>query len=1015
MNGNDLVNSSKRAHEDSPNDGAFKRKKSIAGPENGHTRQSNGTSSKIDGTGAIEAPITMPVISENAQKWQATIDKVIKSVVAIRFCQVARFDSESAIVSEATGFVVDAKKGIILTNRHVVSPGPFVGHAVFDNHEETDVKPIYRDPVHDFGFLKFDPKSIKYMKINELKLRPDLAKVGCEIRVVGNDAGEKLSILSGFISRLDRNAPEYGFMTYNDFNTEYIQAAASASGGSSGSPVIDISGNTLALQAGGSTDSATDFFLPVHRVLRALKLIQAEKPITRGTIQVQWYLKPFDECRRLGLSEEAEEKARKLFPNIMSLLVAETILPEGPAYNKIKEGDILISINGEYISTFIKVDDILDSIIGNDVHILLQRNGEYIEVDCKVQDLHKITPNRYLQISGGSFNDLSYQIARSYVLPVKGVFVSLAGGTFNFGGSSKGWIIDSINNKTTQNLDEFIKVMETIPDREIVPIKFRHLNRIQSQKSGVVFIDRHWYGATLAIRNDETGIWDYKELAKSIPPNPSKTLSAKFIDVPNVKPGCAKLVRSFVMVNTRFPTALDSYPFSSCKGYGVVVDAKKGYVIVSRKYVPHDMCDVLVTIAESIIVPAKVVFMHPTYNYSVIQYDPKLVNADVISPKFSKTPINRGDSLNFIGYNYNFRVLASTTSVTDLLSINVPYSHACPRYRGLNLESVVIDSTTCGDCDSGVLADDDGTIRAIWLEYLGELGSDGDVSYRMGIDIVHMNNVIEALKNDKTPRVRIIDAEFYALTISSARLQGVSEKWIAELEKIGTDRFQFFCASRVTCAEDAIRVAESKDDEKKKNDEEELDKLKVGDIVLALNGTLVHRITQLHDFSFEEEKEVELTIVRNSKEITIKVKTTEVGSSDHYVAWSGANIQEPHHSVRQELKNLPSRVYVSHTSSGSPAQQYGIAPTNFITHVNEIATPTLKEFMEQIKKIPDNTYCKLRMCTFERIPFAISLKTNYHYFSTVEYKRNTEGNWDIASYDKDFKAKKDVVVQKTSY
>ncbi|GME80337.1 unnamed protein product [Ambrosiozyma monospora] len=79
-------------------------------------------------------------------QWQKTVEKVVKSVVSIHFSQVENFDSESAMCSEATGFVVDAKLGIILTNRHVVGPGPFVGYVVFDNHEEVDVKPIYRDP-----------------------------------------------------------------------------------------------------------------------------------------------------------------------------------------------------------------------------------------------------------------------------------------------------------------------------------------------------------------------------------------------------------------------------------------------------------------------------------------------------------------------------------------------------------------------------------------------------------------------------------------------------------------------------------------------------------------------------------------------------------------------------------------------------------------------------------------------------------------------------------------------------
>ncbi len=45
------------------------------------------------------------------------------------------------------------------------------------NHlPKCDVYPVYRDPVHDFGILRFDPKAIKYMPVTELELRPDLAR-----------------------------------------------------------------------------------------------------------------------------------------------------------------------------------------------------------------------------------------------------------------------------------------------------------------------------------------------------------------------------------------------------------------------------------------------------------------------------------------------------------------------------------------------------------------------------------------------------------------------------------------------------------------------------------------------------------------------------------------------------------------------------------------------------------------------------------------------------------------------
>lgn len=895
----------------------------------------------------------------------------------------------------------------IMTNRHVVGSGPFWGYCIFDNHEEVDAYPVYRDPVHDFGILRFDPKAIKYMPVSALQLRPDLAKVGSEIRVVGNDAGEKLSILSGVISRLDRNAPEYGD-GYCDFNTNYIQAAAAASGGSSGSPVVNIDGFAVALQAGGRSDgAATDYFLPLDRPLRALKCIQEGKPITRGDIQCQWMLKPFDECRRLGLAPEWESAIRKDFPKETGMLVAEIVLPEGPSDNKIEEGDVLIKVNGELLTQFIRLDDILDSSVDQKVQLLLQRGGEDVEVEVQVGDLHAITPDRFVSVAGASFHDLSYQQARLYAVATKGVFVCEATGSFRFESTDSGWIIQTVDHKKTPDLKTFIEVMKAIPDRSRVVVTYKHLRDLHTLNTSILYIDRHWSSKMrLAVRNDTTGLWDFTDLADAIPQIPPVPRSASFIQLENAQhPAAADIVRSFVRVLCHMPVKLDGFPRNRKWGMGVVIDAEKGLVVISRAIVPYDLCDISITIADSIIVEGKVVFMHPLQNYAIIKYDPSLVDAPVQSAKLSTKHVTQGASTYFVGFNQNMRIVIAQTTITDITAVAIPANSGAPRYRAVNVDAITVDTSLSGQCGSGVLVGEDGTVQALWLTYLGERSpaTQKDTDYHLGLATPTLLPVIQQIQRGEQPKLRMLSVEFNAIQMSQARIMGVSEEWIKKVAEDNSSRHQLFMVRKRTFER-----------------EDEAGALMEGDVILTLNGKIITRVSEL-DVMYDHEF-LDAVIIRDCEQLSIKLPTVSADDleTDRAISFCGAILHRPHHAVRQQISKLHSEVYVSARTRGSPAYQYGLAPTNFITHVNGKPTKDLEAFLAAVVDIPDNTCTslflflapfvnhnpvtnatctdfRLKAMTFDNVPWVITMKKNDHYFPCTEWIKAPSGSQDCAT------------------
>ena len=376
---------------------------------------------------------------DDVSRWKQTLERVSTSVVSVRVDRPRSFAGGGRSSSQATGFVVDADSGLLLTNRHVVTSGPVVAEAVFANHEEVRLRAVYRDPVHDFGFYRYDPEDLEHVAPKALVLAPEAATLGTEIRVVGNDSGEKISILDGTLARLDRPAPRW------DFNTFYIQAASSTSGGSSGSPVIDVRGRVVALNAGSNRKTATSLYLPLWRVVRALEALRAGEVPSRGTLQTVFSYTPYDELRRLGLSSSTESHMRSLDPGALGMLEVDVVVPGGPADGTLEPGDILVRIGSRIVTDFVTLEDVLDGAAGRSVAIEVERRGKRHEYSLPVDDLHALSPDEYLEVGGAVLHDFTYLEAQRHQLPLWGVTIASDGYIFERAGIPAERLITAID------------------------------------------------------------------------------------------------------------------------------------------------------------------------------------------------------------------------------------------------------------------------------------------------------------------------------------------------------------------------------------------------------------------------------------------------------------------------------------------------------------------------------------------------------------------------------------------
>jgi S1-C subfamily serine protease len=899
--------------------------------------------------------------------WAVTLERIAGSVVAIDVDSTRAFDTEWNSTAQATGFVVDAERGLILTNRHVVTPGPVTAEATFLNREEVQLFPVYRDPVHDFGLYHYDPSKLHFIKPKALPLFPEGAQVGREIRVVGNNAGEQLSILAGTLARLDRDAPEYGIAKYNDFNTFYFQAASGTSGGSSGSPVVDIRGRVVALNAGGANGNASSFYLPLGRVRRALELIQQGKPVTRGTLYSVFNYTPYDELKRLGLTSATEAAVRKTFPQYTGMLVVTEVLPGSTSEGVLQPGDVLVKVNGRYVTQFEPLDDVVDTNVGGQLDVELERGGSVVSAKLPVGDLHAITPSSYAEFGDAVLNTLSYQQARHFNVPPHGAYIANPGYMFTAAGVPRAAVITEIDSTPVNSVTDVEQRIAQLGDGDRATIRYITIDDPNGSQLRSVRMDRRWFPARHCERDDRKGVWDCTDLAAGPQPKPLKVSSTEY---PKLKdPRLEALAPSLAMITFDMPYSISGITERNYHGTGLVVDAQRGLIVVDRNTVPVGIGDVTITFAGTVQVPGRVVYIHPQHNLAMVAYDPKLIGTTPIkSAKLAPRDLSAGESVWVVGLGSDSELHSRNTEIASIDPLELPLSRTM-RFRDSNLEAVQLVNPPL-DFD-GVLTDKSGNVLGLWSSFAYESGREVSQDNR-GVPIALVADMLDRVRTDKP--LHSLEAEFGVQPLASAREIGLSDEWTRKLAQQNPTERQVLTVVRMVGGTPAAKL------------------LQQGDMVLAIDGKVVTRFREV-ELAAADKDEVKVTVWRGSSEQTLDLKTVQLPGSDidRLVQWAGATLQAPHRAMSAQRGIPPIGVYVGYFSYGSPATRYGLYPGRRIVEVDGVPTPDLDAFLAAVTGRPDRSSVRLKTITWNNAPEVITLKLDKRYWPAYELTHTTAG------------------------
>jgi Do/DeqQ family serine protease len=274
-----------------------------------------------------------------------------------RFFDLPAVPREREVLSAGSGVIVDAARGYILTNGHVVA-NPAEIQVTLKDRRTYPARLVGSDPATDVALLQIDAPGLTAVAFGD----SDRLEVGDVVVAIGNPFGLGQTVTSGIVSALGRSG--LGLEGYEDF----IQTDASINPGNSGGALVNSKGELVGINTAiiGPTGGniGIGFAVPANMAKAVMAQLVEHGEVRRG---------------RLGITIEDLTPARAgdLHLELPGGAVITHVEPGSPAARAgIAPGDVIVRANGQPIQDAGDLRNLVGLLpVGTDLPIVLYRDG----------------------------------------------------------------------------------------------------------------------------------------------------------------------------------------------------------------------------------------------------------------------------------------------------------------------------------------------------------------------------------------------------------------------------------------------------------------------------------------------------------------------------------------------------------------------------------------------------------------------------------------------------------------